>query len=311
MIRSRFGALIAVLALPLIISCDPPPEPCMQELDVAPAGRFGRAIRFCGTGINDIDRVKIAIDDPTNTVPGPAMDVGATDFTIEWWMRAHPGANRTGAVPCGENLNWINGNILIDRDRYNQGRKYGVSVAGGRIVFGTSGEGDLHRTICGSIPVADGQWHHVAVQRRISDGYLTVWVDGKLDAEGPGPIGDISYPDDGVPRSFCGGPCVNSDPYLVIGAEKHDAGPAWPAYRGWFDELRISTTLRYAAEFDVPSGPFQSDSATAGLWHFDEEEGESVLDSSPHSTHGVLRIGGPFGAPFRERSGAGGEGGAL
>ena len=73
--------------------------------------------------------------------------------------------------------------------------------------------------------------------------------------QGDGPDGDISYPDDGVPGNFCGGPCNNSDPFLVIGAEKHDAGAAYPSYRGRFDELRVSSVLRYAANFPRPRSP--------------------------------------------------------
>ena len=36
-----------------------------------------------------------------------------------------------------------------------------------------------------------------------------------------------------------------SDPFLVIGAEKHDAGSLYPSYRGWIDEVRLSTVRRY------------------------------------------------------------------
>ena len=80
--------------------------------------------------------------------------------------------------------------------------------------------------------VLDNQWHHVAVQRRRSDGFLSLYVDGTLQASADGPDGDVSYPDNGVPGNFCGGPCTNSDPFLVLGAEKHDAGAAFPSYEG-------------------------------------------------------------------------------
>ena len=52
------------------------------------AGGAGYALRFHGNGVNDIDRVKIQIDDPATTAPGPPADVGATDFTLEFWFRA-------------------------------------------------------------------------------------------------------------------------------------------------------------------------------------------------------------------------------
>ena len=105
------------------------------------------SLRFFGNGEGDIDRVKIRIDDPSNNFPGPPADVGAGDFTIEFWLRSEPNANTAGAVSCGANYNWIYGNIVFDRDRYNQARAFGISLAGGRVTFGTRTSAD--RTICG------------------------------------------------------------------------------------------------------------------------------------------------------------------
>ena len=236
----------------------------------------GHALRFNGTGSGDVDRVKIRVDDPATSAPGPSANVGATDFTIELWLKTAVG-NNAPAVTCGANANWINGNMVVDRDRYNQDRKFGVSIAGGRIVFGVAGDGTGDRTLCGTTTVTDGTWHHVAVQRRRSDGWMWIFVDGNLDAQVDGPDGDISYPANGVPGNFCGGPCTNSDPFLVLGAEKHDAGAAFPSYFGWLDEMRISRTLRYAANFSRPRAPFVRDGATVTLHHFDEGFGSVAL----------------------------------
>jgi hypothetical protein len=268
---------------------------------VAPQQTAGNALRFWGNGVDDIDRVKIRIDDPNNSEAGPPADIGATDFTIEFWMRALRAENSAGATTCGDGVAWINGNIIIDRDRYNQGRKFGLSLANGQLVWGVSGAaGDF--TICGTTDVLDGEWHHVAVQRRLADGQMWIFVDGQEEATGQGPMGDISYPDDGVPGDFCGGPCVNSDPFLVLGAEKHDAGPAYPAYSGWLDEVRLSTVLRYRDDFTRPTAPFVPDEFTAALYHFDESDGDTVLDSSGAQggpSHGTLRFGGNPAGPLR------------
>jgi hypothetical protein len=151
--------------------------------------------------------------------------------------------------------------------------------------------------------VLDGAWHHVALQRRRADGRMEIFVDGTLDALASGalgPDGDVSYPDDGVPGSFCGGPCLASDPFLVLGAEKHDAGPSYPSYAGWIDELRLSSVLRYAGAFPVPSTPFVPDGATAALYHFDEGHGDLVRDSSGAPggpSHGRRRFGGSPAGP--------------
>lgn len=261
-------------------------------------GRTSSSLRFYGTGQGDVDRVKIRIDDETNNQPGPPVDVGSQDFTIEFWMKASAANNSAGAISCG-GYDWINGNIIVDRDRYNQPRAFGVSIAGGVFVFGViTGSGS--ETICGSTSVLNDAWHHIAVQRRRSDGRLWLFVDGANQAEADGPDGDLSYPDNGVPGNYCGGPCDFSDPFLVIGAEKHDAGSAYPSYDGYFDELRISSSLRYTTPFATPTGPFASDNDTLGLYHFDEGTGTDALDTSGASggpTNGVLSVGGPANGP--------------
>jgi hypothetical protein len=251
-----------------------------------PAGS-GYSLRFYGHGVDDIDRVKISVDDPATTLPGPPVDVGATDFTIEFWLRALDAENNAPAIACGANVDWIYGNVVLDRDRFSLGRKFGISIdGGGRIVFGVTNEAQQSLTLCGTTSVLDGQWHHVAVQRRVSDGWVWLYVDGALQAQADGPDGDISYPDNATPSyqstPYCRGPAnawagyCRNEPFIVLGAEKHDAGQNegnrlnYPAFSGWLDELHFSTVLRYATAFSRPVTPFQPDAATAGLYRFDE-----------------------------------------
>jgi hypothetical protein len=262
----------------------------------------GSAIRFFGLGhtAKDRDRLKFKIDDYTTSLdPDYPLDVGATDFTIEFWVVGNTIDNQASAVNCGGNENWINGNIILDRDRFNRPNKYGLSVAGGMLVFGVTGGNNYSTTICGSANIVDDRWHHVAIQRSALDGQLWIYVDGNLDAAGQGIAGDISYPDDAVPGSFCGPggdqACVDSDPYLVVGAEKHDVGPQHPGFAGTIDELRISSILRYESSFQRPDRAFVRDSNTLGLFHFDEGAGEVVRDDvHPAETarDGVIRFGG-------------------
>jgi len=260
------------------------------------------SLRFFGNGVGDVDRVKIRVDDPADALPGPPADVGAEDFTIELWLKGAAADNDAPAVSCGFNIAWIYGNIVLDRDRYNQDRKFGLSLAGGRVVFGVSGQDTGDRTVCGTSDVLDGLWHHVAVQRRRADGWMWLHVDGVLEAQADGPDGDVSYPDAGVPGSFCGGPCVNSDPFLVIGAEKHDAGPEFPSFDGFVDELRLSRSLRYGAGGFAPAtAPFATDASTAALYHFDEGAGTLAGDTSGAAggpSDGVLQLGGSPAGPL-------------
>ena len=164
-----------------------------------------------------------------------------------------------------------------------------MSLTGGRVAFGVSA-GSVGNTICGATVVADGAWHHVAVTRQKSNGRLRIYVDGVLDAEGDGNVGsnaDVSY-QNGLVTGH------ESDPYLVIGAEKHDADPStYPSYRGWIDEIRLSTTQRYTgARFTRPFSPFSSDGSTAALYHLDEGAGDTIGDASGGGSSGLRRVGG-------------------
>ncbi|MFO1413375.1 MAG: PQQ-dependent sugar dehydrogenase [Burkholderiales bacterium] len=267
---------------------------CCIALSQAVHGN-GHSLRFFGTGSGDVDRVKIRVDDPATTLPGPPVDVGATDFTIEFWMQAAANDNRAPPITCGENANWKTGNIVLDRDRFNQSRTFGISLAGGRVAFGVTSDTGSY-TLCGTAIVLDNAWHHIAVQRRRSDGTQWIFVDGVLDAQSLWFVttGDVSYPDDGVPGNFCGGPCSN-DPFLVLGAEQHDTGAMSPSYNGYLDELRVSSRLRYTANFARPAAPFAPDPYTAALYHFDEGTGNTVYDTSGRRggpSDGVRKPGG-------------------
>jgi VCBS repeat-containing protein len=246
----------------------------------------GYSLRFYGHGVDDIDRVKIPID------PQVPADVGATDFTIEWWMKAAAADNTPG--DCGD---WICGNIIFDRDIYEPGISgFGISLYNGNIWFGS---GDPIVTIKAAVNVADNAWHHIAVTRIRDTGEQCIFVDGTLDVCGTAAPGDISYPD-GFRNEW------PNNPYLVIGAEKHDYDqiigqdpPQYPSYNGWIDEVRLSDVIRYTSEFETPSVPFTSDGNTVALYHLDEGPVGActglVLDSSGASggpSNGACNYGG-------------------
>lgn len=237
------------------------------------------SLRFYGNGVNDIDRVKIPLDNPPRSV-----DVGAADFTLEFWMQANPGDNNDGNCSTGNDA-WISGNIMFDRDIYNDGDygDYGVSLYGGRIAFGVSQEGG-GATICSAAQVADGAWHHIAVTRNAASGQLRIFVDGRLSEQGGGPTGNVSYRD-GRPTSY------PNDPYLVIGAEKHDEGSEFPSFSGWIDEVRISNIIRYGGNFNRPAQQLGADGNTMALYHFDEGSGATLRDTTGQND-GTIKVGG-------------------
>lgn len=286
------------------------PATRVVEVGTAAAAATGNhALRFGGTGRDDVDRVKIALHDGEDRSLG--VDVGGGDMTIELWLRARPGDNPAPRVECGDNVAWISGHVVVDRDRYNQGRKYGLSLAGGAVVFGVSDGAGSDRTVCGATRIDDDRWHHVAVTRVGADGAVTIFVDGVPDgAVESGPAGDVSYPAAAVPEAACGDgtqPCTQSDPFLVLGAEKHDVGPEYPSYRGLMDELRLSTVVRYPGPFAPPRARFELDADTGAVYHFDEGAGPVARDSAGRpgpAADGILRIGGDPAGPGWEPSDA-------
>jgi hypothetical protein len=250
------------------------------------------SMRFFGTGAPGGDRIKIALDAPARPV-----DVGAGDFTIEFWLKANPGANAQPAISPGTSVNWINGNIFLDNDVVGLGDfgDYGFSLGNGRIAFGLEDNTGNARTIVGATDVADGRWHHIALTRSATGGELRLWVNGLLDASGTGPVGNLSYRD-GRTTDW------PNDRFIVLGAEKHEFSEWFDnAFNGWLDELRFSTMVRYAAPFTRPSAPFTPDAQTAALYHFDEGDGATVLDSAGASggpSPGTRLVGGAQNGPI-------------
>lgn len=249
-----------------------------------PSGQ-NRSLRFYGTGSGGIDRVVVPL------AAGTPVNVGAGDFTVEFWIKGALADNPASGCSTANDA-WINGHVVVDRDVYGGGDygDYGISLLGGKVAFGVS-NGGSGATVCGTTNVLDGAWHHVAVTRRASDGRMQVWVDGALaGANASSPAGgNVSYR---VGRSTS----YPADPTLVFGAEKHDAGSAYPSFNGWLDEVRVSTTIRYSAAFTRPSARFAVDAGTAALYHFDAGSGTAAADAVG-SSPGTLMVGGPSSGP--------------
>ncbi|HHY54676.1 MAG TPA: LamG domain-containing protein, partial [Chloroflexi bacterium] len=269
------------------------PDSVHPAFYLANAQTSNYALELNGNGIAapGQDRVLIPIDAPAR----PA-DIGATDFTIEFWLKAAPGENN-GVATCGANDGWITANTVIDRDIFGAGDygDFGIAVSGSVIAFGLS-VGASGTTLCSTQPVVDGEWHHVAAVRRL-DGFMQLFIDGQPAGSVQGAAGDASYRNG---RSTSN----PADPYLVFGAEKHDAGIAYPSFSGRIDEVRLSTTVRYAAAFTPPTAPFATDGATVGLYHFDEGPSGActgvVMDTSGAAggpSNGVCAYGGVPAGP--------------
>jgi hypothetical protein len=211
------------------------------------------------------------------------VNVGATDFTLEFWIKGSKTDNPS--TPCtagaiGKDA-WTAGAVVIDRDVLGDGDfgEYGVALFGGQVAFGVN-RNSGGQTVCGGRDVLDGSWHHVALTRRLSTGTMTIFVDGGQDSAVVDAGGDVSY------NPAHPGPAAN-DPFLVLGAEKFDVANA-KAFKGLLDELRLSIGLRYLGTFARPTGPFTPDGNTAALYHFDESSGTVITDANGNASPGVL-----------------------
>ncbi|HEX2628236.1 MAG TPA: LamG domain-containing protein [Chitinophagaceae bacterium] len=254
------------------------------------------SIRFFGHGVKapDNDRIKIAL------TPGSSVNI-ARDFTIECWIKCVPTLNNGTVSASKDGDGWIKGNIFIDRDvfgYYDLGGDYGFSIGNSEglpsnqrvVAFGINRMG-TGITIRGNNNVADNKWHHIAVTRNAETGEVKLFVDGKPDAAGNGPTGDIGY-NNSRHTAY-----PNSDPFIVLGAEKHDAGTAYPSYNGQMDELRFSTIIRYTEGFTPPATAFRIDESTAGLYHFNEGSGSTLGDASANLSNGIINNGGTPAGP--------------
>ena len=243
------------------------------------------SLRFFGNGQGAIDRVTIQIDNPAR----PA-DVGSTDFTLEWWMRADDGDNASEAVACDANDGWIFGNILFDRDVCWRRRPRRLR----RVAHGRPGrvrrerrrgrQHDLRGHGRGGRCLASRRRDPPEVERPASH----------LRRRRPRCRGrrqrrlerGRELPERPRDRARVG-------PLPRHRGREHDADPStYPSYRGWIDEIRLSTTQRYTdARFTRPFSPFSSDGSTAALYHLDEGTGDTIGDASGGGSSGRRRVG--------------------
>lgn len=256
---------------------------CAMLHESASAQGSTHALRFFPGSAPGSDRVTIVVDDDLPGASSTAADIGASSFTIEFWIRGSAAANATlGGAGDTEypTQNWKSGNVLVDREIAGpSGAEFGIGVAGGRIRFGTGhGAGaplDSDHTLEGSTMVLDGAWHHVACVRDASSGVKRIFVDGELDHESAAvSFADLSYPDSG-------GLASGAPARLTIAADGADAGA--PDFAGELDELRLwSKTLtrsQLLSRFDrvMPSAP-----AGLAAW-YRLEEGAGTFAASTAS----------------------------
>jgi len=246
-------------------------------------------LRFYGNGVNDIDRVKIPIDNSQKLI-----NIGGS-FTIEFELKYLLSENQLGSSATqGSNDDWTLGHIILDRDIFGAGDygDYGISIAAGRLCFGVNNGSQSYTLITNQV-VPENTWNSIAVTRNQTNGEMRIFINGILLASySNGPTGDISYR---LGRNTS----YPNDPFLVIGAEKHDYNNTqYPSFSGFIDNIRISNTIRYVNNYQPIS--YSADSSTVAFYDFNEGVGDTVYDGAfigVVKSNGIRKFGGNPAGP--------------
>jgi hypothetical protein len=188
----------------------------------------------------------VSFDGTSAYVQGPAGNLLVpAALTVEAWVRA-------------DTFNYLDNSDAVATADWTDGtaRGYTLQFVRGVPSF-TIGQGGINWAWArASEPVGTGAWVHVAGQY---DGEnVSIFVNGKLKSKKPAP-GSISPPT--LPLRVGG---------RAMGQYFFD---------GLIDEVRISKTIRYVADF-APATVLPSDADTLVLYHFSETSGIATADAS-------------------------------
>jgi hypothetical protein len=179
--------------------------------------------------------------------------LGTGQITIEAWVRT------TGS---GTNQNVIGG--FVGSSGFVGWILDVASTGGARVRFGTT-------NVVSSITVNDGNWHHLAGVRDGTN--CRLYIDGVQVSTGT----------------------TNSE-NLTLSAETR-IGSLSTSFLNYFtghiDEIRISNTARYTANFTAPTAPFVNDGNTLLLIHADGTNASTVFedDNGVRSKIGISAFG--------------------
>lgn len=175
-----------------------------------------------------------------------SLSFGTGDFTVECWVRisANSTANSGGTRYA---------NIIATVPSGGGGTNYEFGIIGdatntGTGLFFTSWVSGTYAGPSATFTFAKNTWYHIAASR--SSGNIKFFVDGTQ-------IGTTQ----------------SHNVITNCSNEMRIAGTAVTAYKhelvGFIDELRISNTARYTANFTAPTTPFTNDDNTLLLLHMD------------------------------------------
>jgi cysteine-rich repeat protein len=141
----------------------------------------------------------------------------------------------------------------------------------GRLVFANETGGTVVQAAVDGTSCDDGKWHHFAGCRTVAGAVVTntVFLDGVKKATASGAATSIG-----------------ANAAVVLGGTTYVAD----GLDGAIDEVRISSVVRYTADF-VPARRLVTDVDTVALWHLDEGTGTTFVDASGNGYSGAFGAG--------------------
>ena len=199
------------------------------------------------------------------TAPNGMLNA-ATVFTIELWIKTTEGGSN--------GTYWQRPTLIGSASAGAPSGDFGITTNNGFIGMwsGLNNGGD-NFFLSGTVQINDNNWHHVAAVNNGSN--INLFTDGIL-------TGTISS---GM------GLATNAAP-LTVGSSSLDfnfngnVGIANFFHQGVYDEVRISSNVRYTANFTVPAGAFVTDANTVALYHLDGCVNGLVPDASVNANDG-------------------------
>ena len=191
-----------------------------------------------------------------------SMRFGTSDFTIEFWYRPN---SRVQSYPViFTNKNGFDAGNIVFHDRHNAVQSY-LTIW----IYNLSNSSPIFTATTATV---NGTWYHIALTR--SGTSLKLFVNGTQEGSTYTTSADIDVG-------------AGSIPYYV----------SYPGssseYNGWVDEIRVSNTARYTANFTPATLPFNNDDNTLLLIHADGTDGSTYFedDTGFRSQKGIVAVG--------------------
>lgn len=177
------------------------------------------------------------------------INISSSNVTIECWYRPTSKAQDYPVI-ISNYPNYSPGSntwVLIDRHKDVSTTKFSFWVFNHNSFSAP--------LLSSSTSVANNTWYHLAVVRNSNT--WTMYVNGVAE----------------VTATFSGSLDGSATPNLGIGRSNSSGTEA----AGYIDELRISKTARYTANFTAPTAAFQNDANTVLLLHMDGTDASTVF----------------------------------